>query len=90
MPWTLWTAGPAWSCCAPASGIEPLRVSHMFDGSVLSPGWEPEEFLPQEVRDLMHDPSGWDMELSLNEAGDLSALFGVTTGGCGDSSPKQI
>ncbi len=68
--------------CDPAASIQPLQTAHMFDGSVLSQGWQPEEFLPEEIRDQMDNPMGWNMDLSLTEDGDLSALFGVTTGGC--------
>jgi hypothetical protein len=72
--------GQQW--CDPEAPIQPLQLTHMFDGSVISEGWQPEQFLPAEVRDFMDTPSGWNMDLSLNEDGDLSALFGVTTGGC--------
>ena len=54
----------------------------MFDGNLLNQGWQPEEFLPVELRDSMGHPMGWNMDLSATEDGELSALFGVTTGGC--------
>jgi hypothetical protein len=70
------------SGCGPSTQVQPLQVADMFDGSLLNVGWQPEEFLPVEVYEQVDNPSNWNMDLSLTEDGELSALFGVTTGGC--------
>jgi len=78
--WLVTWQGSAW--CDPHTTIQPLQLTHMFDGGLLNQGWQPEEFLPEEVRELMEHPMGWNMDLSFTEDGEMSALFGVTTGGC--------
>ena len=73
---------PGQSWCSPDTSVQPARISHLFSPEVLIPSWNPEQFLPEEVLDEVGIPSGWSMNLSVDEEGDLSALFGVTTGGC--------
>ncbi len=68
--------------CGPSTQVQPLQVADMFDSSALNVGWQPEEFLPEEVFEQVDNPWTWNMDLSMNEDGELSALFGVTTGGC--------
>jgi len=70
------------SGCGETTELQPLQVVDMFDGSLLNIGWQPEEFLPEEVFERVDNPWNWNMDLSLTEDGELSALFGVTTGGC--------
>ena len=73
--------GQPW--CDPSTPVQPARINHLFSSEVLIPAWPAEQFLPEEILDHVGMSSAWSMNLSVDEEGDLSALFGVTTGGCG-------
>jgi hypothetical protein len=73
-------SGQEW--CAPSSPLQPLRMTHIFSPDTLIVGWDPEDFLPPELLGEVAIPAAWNMDLSVDEEGEVSALFGVTTGGC--------
>jgi len=75
--------------CNATPGLSPVRVNHLFTPNVYNPSWQPEEFLPAEVLDDVGMASAWNMDLTLDEDGELSALFGVTTGGC-SNAPEDV
>ena len=79
--------GQPW--CNSTTPLAPVRVNHLFTPNVYSPSWQPAEFLPSEVLEDVEMASSWNMDLSVDEEGELSALFGVTTGGC-TNDPEDL